>query len=283
MFPIVDVSEWEADTTVIATGRRAKEWLIEPRLRRHGLFKLPRYHFAESTVEKLASEIGRLFGIPTAEVDLAVRDGRYGSISYDFLEPNENLLEGGELLTGRDATFDRFGARVHSFEIVEEVLTAAAPGILDSLIELLVFDAAIGNSDRHHDNWGVIFGPVRGPRLAPAYDHGSSLGSHLDENELEAHLAVEGLERHIRRGRSRIVWRHGEGPRGLHHLDLLRTIDNAHRPSMAIPLAKVRDADLSGLSAILERVPAIFASESRLHLVDRLVRRRIALLKEAFP
>lgn len=64
----------------LSTERRlrpgAKEWLIEPRRRRHGLFKLPRYHFAESTVEKLASEIGRLLRIPIADVDLAVRKRR---------------------------------------------------------------------------------------------------------------------------------------------------------------------------------------------------------------
>ena len=51
---------------------------------------------------------------------------------------------------------------------------------------------------------------------------------------------------------------------------------------MAIPLGKVCDIGLSRFSAILEQVPPIFAGEARLRLVDRLVQRRIALLKEIF-
>jgi hypothetical protein len=46
-----------------------------------------------------------------------------------------------------------------------------------------VFDALIGNVDRHHENWGILRkqlkdGTQRG-RLAPTFDHASSLGREL--------------------------------------------------------------------------------------------------------
>lgn len=280
MFPIVDVSEWELDTTVSATGRRAKEWLIEPRERRYALFKLPRYHSAESAVEKLASEIARVFGILAAEVELAVRHGQYGVISYKFLEPGDSLVEGGGLIHARDAEFDRFGARVHSFQVVEAVLAAEEPSLLSRFIEMLVLDAAIGNSDRHHDNWGVIRSSQRAPRLAPAYDHGSSLGSHIDEAKIETALVPDSLDRFVRRGRSRVGWREDGGTRVLRHPDLLGRIGTQYRAEVLAALAKVFDADLAAVSAILERIPDVYAGARRRLLVGEMIRRRIGLLAE---
>jgi hypothetical protein len=244
------------------------------------LFKLPRYHSLESMAEKLASEFARLFGISAAKVDLAIRNGQYGVISYKFLAPGESLAEGGDLIVARDPEFDRVGARVHSFQLVEAILASIAPHLVSRLIELLVFDAAIGNSDRHHDNWGVILSPKNEPRLAPAYDHGSSLGSHIDEGEIETFLAPAALDRYARAGQSRVGWREGGGTRRLRHLDLLRRIGGEYPSEVRGALAKVFVADLSALPAVLERVPDVYAGERRLLLVDRLVRRRIGLLRD---
>lgn len=56
-------------------------------------------------------------------------------------------------------------------------------------IGYLLFDALIGNSDRHHENWAVIerFGieaqePIFYLHLAPTYDHASSLGRNEQES-----------------------------------------------------------------------------------------------------
>ena len=280
VFPIIDVSEWELDSTVSAAGRREKEWLIEPRERRYALFKLPHYHAAESTAEKLASEIGRLFEISVTEVHLAVRHDRHGVISYKFLEPEESLDHGGDLIVPRDPDFDRFGARVHSFQLVEEVLAPVAPRLVSSFIELLVFDAAIGNSDRHHDNWGVILSPRNAPRLAPGYDHGSSLGSHIDEDKIETSLAPVHVDHYARAGQSRVGWREAGGTRRLRHFDLLRRIGREHSVEVAGALAKALDADQSALAGVLARMPDVYAGERRLLLIEALIHRRIALLRE---
>jgi serine/threonine protein kinase HipA of HipAB toxin-antitoxin module len=40
----------------------------------------------------------------------------------------------------------------------------------------LVLDALIGHTDRHEENWGVIEGITGAKRLAPSFDHASSLG-----------------------------------------------------------------------------------------------------------
>jgi hypothetical protein len=48
----------------------------------------------------------------------------------------------------------------------------------DCFVGYLLLDALIGNGDRHHENWAVIH-DTAGRRLAPSYDHASSLGREL--------------------------------------------------------------------------------------------------------
>ena len=43
----------------------------------------------------------------------------------------------------------------------------------ESFTGYLTFDALVGNTDRHHENWAVLTGSQS---LAPTYDHGASLG-----------------------------------------------------------------------------------------------------------
>ena len=50
-----------------------------------------------------------------------------------------------------------------------------------------MFDALIGNTDRHHENWGLIVGPGREgseKRLAPTFDHASSLGRNESDQRM---------------------------------------------------------------------------------------------------
>lgn len=56
----------------------------------------------------------------------------------------------------------------------------------------LMLDALIGNTDRHHENWGIITSPGRRKRLAPTYDHASSLGRELNDTKRAARLGDSG-------------------------------------------------------------------------------------------
>ncbi|MBE7438210.1 MAG: hypothetical protein HS115_07100 [Spirochaetales bacterium] len=49
----------------------------------------------------------------------------------------------------------------------------------DVLLRYFIFDAFVGNTDRHHDNWMIIQtskGTVSKQRIAPTFDHGPCLG-----------------------------------------------------------------------------------------------------------
>ena len=50
----------------------------------------------------------------------------------------------------------------------------------------LMLDALVSNQDRHHENWAIINSVAYGLRLAPTFDHASSLGrNETDEHRVE--------------------------------------------------------------------------------------------------
>ena len=68
--------------------------------------------------------------------------------------------------------------------MVERVFTEDATKLdaKSRIAEYLVLDAVIGNTDRHHENWGILRqrrGNVWYGFVAPSFDHASSLGREL--------------------------------------------------------------------------------------------------------
>lgn len=57
---------------------------------------------------------------------------------------------------------------------------------LQIFIGYLVFDCLIGNTDRHHENWGIIANG--GIKIAPTFDHASGLASKVSEQEAQERL-----------------------------------------------------------------------------------------------
>jgi hypothetical protein len=130
-------------------------------------------------------------GLPAARVELAVRrdDGTVtrGVISKKVLSDDESLIHGNELLaeigiSGASAK-DRSG---YTLEAVQRVLADVAPPVQGDVLSAwdwwvgyTVLDALVGNTDRHQENWAVIGDGKR--RLAPTFDHASSLGFLLDD------------------------------------------------------------------------------------------------------
>jgi HipA-like C-terminal domain len=198
---VVDVEDAEQ------MGSKEKFWCKRVDTDERFLLKYPRPETGEDWAEKIAAELagGAGLRLPHARVELAKFKDRPAVLVKDFLGDGERLIHGNELLLERDPEYpaEMHRVRQHTLANVFEVLEAQRvtvprgfdlPDGVRTVADLysghLVLDALIGNTDRHHENWGIV---VRrepaGERLltlAPTYDHGSSLGRELRGEECES-------------------------------------------------------------------------------------------------
>jgi hypothetical protein len=182
-------------------GSKQKLWFRspskdEPRL----LFKYNRPGTGEDWSEKIASELAELLGLPHSRVDLASYEGQRGAVLYDFTDNKRlPLIHGNELLDfvyPGYPTQQRHRAIEHTVQAVFGVLSqpnvvlpatplpvpADVVSAFDLFIGYLMLDGWIGNIDRHHENWGLLWHPdrtTRGLTLAPSFDHAFVVGSRV--------------------------------------------------------------------------------------------------------
>ncbi len=222
-------------------GSKKKFWTLLKGEQQPWLFKYARSGTGEHWSEKLGSELARLIGLPSARAELADIDGEPG-ILVESIVPHvwdENLkqplrmgelVHGNEILSGYLPDYDKvkhWGQSEHSFDNIVGALGKSVPperlpDVMTRFAGLLVLDALIGNTDRHHENWALLWG-FHGDdvhlELAPSYDHASSLGRELTVAKRSQLLKDGRVGEYIRRGNGAIFGeeqgRHADNPLGL--------------------------------------------------------------------
>jgi len=230
-FRVLEVSG-DASEKVEAMGTKEKFWFHDPDLGPL-LFKFSRTETGEHWAEKLAAEIADCAGIPHARYELARCAGRPGVVSVPFLDARDRrefLIHGNEILSARDGSYPtgsdapKFGVSRHTVDAVFSAIggeTIALPREWQPLdgvstasevfVGYLLLDALVGNTDRHHENWGYVEcandSGLRARHLAPTYDHASSLGRELSDDERVRRLATKdrgySVEAYATRSRAR--------------------------------------------------------------------------------
>jgi hypothetical protein len=274
-FPILEVSS-AMRRGVEQLGSKPKFWFNHEGA--DWLFKVARENSGEGWAEKVASEVAHLLGLPAHHAELADWEGRRGCAVKSFLTSGQRvLIHGNELLGGLITGYDKEkerGQSDHTFENIVAVLEKLFPAEKDRraaalrMVGYVVFDALVGNTDRHHQNWGVLLEPQQpqpssGPlalSLAPTFDHASSLGRELTDEARLRYLQEGTFSRYIGKGRGGIFENAG-AKYGLSPMALARKVALRY-PAFFKPwqtrVAELRSEDLRNL---LDRVPGSLISE----------------------
>ncbi len=210
--------------------------------------------------------------VPCAVVDLARRHEVQGCIVEDVRWSGGELFAGRVLLPnqGPDQDSTEVGRRGHNLDNIQRALEglASPPGAqtplgfaaFDVFVGYLVLDALIANGDRHDRNWAVLRPPpgeLRSDALCASFDHGSSLGFSLSDDERRRHLADGTVGKWTQRGVARqFEYRRGQGKQTLVNL----AGSAAARCSPAVRshwLAAVMSVRPETVDALLSAAPAL--------------------------
>ena len=146
----------------------------------------------------------------------------------------------------------------------------------------LVLDAVIGNTDRHHENWGLLLKRTEtgwNGRVAPSFDHASSLGRELQDSARDRILQQRRVGRYAERGRGGIYWSEGD-TRGPSPLELARRAVS-RGPEFFQPVApRLRRLNDNTLLEVVQRIPSGWMSPTARQFAVELMRYNLAQLRE---
>ena len=256
-----------------AMGTKSKFWYRKPNGGGEWLFKYPQENTGQHWAEKIAAEVADTLRTYHARVELAEFEGRRGMVTESFAREGRELRHGNEILATTVSDYDsrkRFHQSKHTLDNIWSALdrvfrrpeSARRAKLL--FADYLLLDALIGNTDRHHENWGLLVRQVNGGFrgfLAPSFDHASSLGRELIDERRNRFLAERRVGDYSERGRGGIYWTvdetHGPSP-----VELVRRAADRYPELLHPALAKVEALRVEALDMIVGRVPATWMSSS---------------------
>jgi len=166
MATIYDISKWDEKPWFNTGGTRDK-CLVESSSGELFYFKTSlkketidyKYEFWS---EILAAEIGKSLGLNVLKYDVAIKDNTIGCFCQSMVKGQERLTEGMNYLVGYDNRYtgnskDKEQKERYSYQFINAALRSFhLEKFLSNIDELIVFDALIGNGDRHQENWAII-------------------------------------------------------------------------------------------------------------------------------
>ena len=293
LYSIVEVkAEWMLQPETM--GGKEKFWYRKPEgAETNWLFKYPRTGTGEHWAEKIVAEVAESLRIQHARVELAVFNDRPGIVTESFARGGRELAHGNEVLARKISGYDpdlKYGQSMHTLSNIMQALdnvyeeAEGAQRAKLQIAEYIVLDALVGNTDRHHENWGLLRRRV-GNRwksfVAPSFDHASSLGRELLDERRARLLTENRIGSYAEKGRGAVYWsedeQHGPSP-----LELVRRAAQAY-PSLFRPaLLNLEKADKDDFREIIHRVPADWMSPSSRMFAVALLLYNYEQLKEIF-
>jgi hypothetical protein len=166
----IDASEWYALDWLSTGGTRSKRvlmdddgrlWYFKCSEKKEAKNGNPAKHYKfEFWSEVIGYQIGNLLGLEILRYDVAINGGEIGCISPLMINSDESLIEVGRYMTAINPDFlpeNNAARKQYTFQLLESTIDHFELSKYWSfLFKTILFDAIIGNTDRHQENWAFI-------------------------------------------------------------------------------------------------------------------------------
>ena len=261
----------------------------------------PRYP-EQFWVEILAYRIGIQMDIsvPPAFVAYDSKQNQSGALIEWFLDPilKESYIPGGDYCQQYIPRFDRKKGKQHNFETVSQIfieLNKKHPHFNTDWksywAKAFTFDALIGNTDRHQDNWGIIVTSSHSVgisnekmRISPVFDNGTSMGHEIFPSKFKHYEDATNLEKYVSKGWHQMKWGINDTA-SLGHIEMVKKFANKYPETRHLILDCLKRINYDAFKSTLDTlttfdVPVRLTAERAAFMLRLLQFRHQHLLQE---
>lgn len=112
------------------------------------------YLVSEACSEKMSYEIAKVLNYKCARIELAKdQQGTIGVLNYLFVD---NCVSEHTDAVSYLNIHDNERSKYYTISNIKKVLDELDKNLFADFIKIMIFDALVGEQDRHEENWGII-------------------------------------------------------------------------------------------------------------------------------
>jgi hypothetical protein len=298
MAELYDISDWNLQTwNKPQKGSRPNNIYENPTTGELFYFKLSKTNFpSELWSEIIVSKLGQFIGLNLLDYNIGYHNEVIGCLSKSMIskEKNQILYHGVDVLNDNLESFEITDKPIYSFQDLQNLCSQNKnfDKFIENFVELIIFDALIGNTDRHTENWALIFNDDlivhHKFEFSQIYDSGSCLGREIAERKIDDYLKDDSkIMQYIQKGYSEIRWHNTQ----ISFFDMVRNVmkemPDVSKKILSKIIDKATNENVENIvykidSNLLDKQANTLLSLQRKELIIRILKHRISKLKDLY-
>lgn len=235
------------------------------------------YTTSEACSEKMSYEIAKVLGYDCAKIELAVdEEGILGVLNYLFIDiDNQEHTDALEYLNIDNQPRKKF----YTISNIKNTLDKLSSHLFNDFIKIMIFDALVGEQDRHEENWGIqrINDQYK---ISPLYDNGCNLLRNFKDIIYadQYYSKRKSFDSYINKSKT-IVYK-DDNKKQYKHFELINYLYTKFPQVVFDEICKLKKLNEKIINEIVNRVPDDLLTDlHKSYIVLYLIKRRDILLK----
>lgn len=256
-------------------GSRKKRTVIDIHKKKKAIFKYEMYECSESCSEKISYEIAKVLDYECAEIELAQDEkGTLGILNYLFVDKNKNE-EHIDIISYINKN-NESAKEFYTLENIKKCLDQIDSNLFYDFLKIMIFDALVGEQDRHEENWGLIVTDGK-YKISPLYDNGCSLLREFynEETAQKYYNGEKNFEKYINRSKTLI---YNESRKKYKHFELIKKLYTDYPVEIKFEINNLKKLTNQKIENIVNKIPAGIITEKHKEYIIKYIKRRRDIL-----
>lgn len=235
------------------------------------------YLVSEACSEKMSYEIAKVLGYDCARIELAKDlNGTLGVLNYLFIDIDGNTehVDAVSYLSKNDNKRPFF----YTLSNIKDTLDSLDKKLFEGFIKTMIFDALIGEQDRHEENWGIEI-TNNEYKFSPLYDNGCCLLREF-KNEMYAENYYGGkknFDAYIKKSKT-LVYKE-DNKKQYKHFELIEYLNENYCDIVQKEILNLKKLTDDAIESIVDRIPDdLLTKMHKEYIISYLKKRRDILL-----